>query len=201
MYKNLSGCTNVIALALSGLISLSGTALGQASDTTPVEPLAPYFQFTLNDINGKPTNLAQFKGKVQLLVNVASHCGFTGQYAGLQKLFEKYSARGFVVLGFPANDFGAQEPGTDAEIKTFCTQTYGVSFPMFAKISVKGESQHPLYKFLTEPATNPGFSGAISWNFNKFLISRQGKIIARFASKVTPDAEELLQAIEKALKE
>ena len=117
----------------------------------------------------------------------------------LQKLFEKYSPQGFVILGFPSNDFLGQEPGTETEIKTFCTRTYGVAFPMFSKIVVSGENQHPLYKFLTVPATNPEFSGAISWNFNKFLISRQGKILGRFGSMTSPESDTLIQAVEKAL--
>ncbi|MBA4389114.1 MAG: glutathione peroxidase [Verrucomicrobia bacterium] len=156
--------------------------------------------FTMRDIDGKDTSLSVFKGKVLLLVNVASKCGFTGQYAGLEKLHNTYTNRGFAVLGFPANDFLGQEPGTDAEIKSFCTLTYGVSFPMFSKISVKGKSMHPLYTFLTSKETNPSFGGSISWNFNKFLIGRDGAILARFGSTTKPDDKGLIEAIEKALK-
>jgi glutathione peroxidase len=154
----------------------------------------------MRDIDGKDTSLSAFKGKVLLVVNVASKCGFTGQYAGLQKLYETYKDRGLVVLGFPANNFGGQEPGTEAEIKGFCTATYGVTFPMFAKISVKGTGIHPLYTFLTSKESNPKFSGDISWNFNKFLIGRDGAIVGRFGSKTKPDDKELVAAVEEALK-
>lgn len=156
--------------------------------------------FTMQDIDGKDVNLSAFKGKVMLIVNVASKCGFTGQYAGLEKLYTTYTNRGLVVLGFPANDFLGQEPGTEAEIKTFCTLKYGVTFPMFAKISVKGKDIHPLYAFLTGKETNPDFSGAISWNFNKFLIDRNGKIVGRFGSRTKPDEQKLVTAVESALK-
>jgi glutathione peroxidase len=154
----------------------------------------------MRDIDGKDTSLSAFKGKVLLVVNVASKCGFTGQYAGLQKLYETHKDRGLVVLGFPANNFGGQEPGTEAEIKGFCTATYGVTFPMFAKISVKGTGIHPLYTFLTSKESNPKFSGDISWNFNKFLIGRDGAIVGRFGSKTKPDDKELVAAVEEALK-
>jgi len=157
------------------------------------------YDFTLRDIDGKEQSLAAYKGKVLLIVNVASKCGFTGQYAGLEKLYTTYTNRGFVVLGFPANDFLGQEPGTEAEIKNFCTLTYGVTFPMFAKISVKGKHIHPLYAFLTSQETNPNFGGAISWNFNKFLIGRDGAILGRFGSRTKPDDKELIAAVEQAL--
>jgi glutathione peroxidase len=141
------------------------------------------------------------KGKVLLIVNVASKCGFTGQYEGLQELYTTYSNRNFAVLGFPANDFLGQEPGTEAEIQSFCTLTYGVTFPMFAKILVKGKDMHPLYKFLTSKETNPEFGGAISWNFNKFLIGRDGATVGRFGSRTKPEDKELVEAVEKALGE
>jgi len=157
------------------------------------------YDFTMRDIDGQDVSLSAFKGKVILVVNVASKCGFTGQYAGLETLYRAYTNRGFVVLGFPANDFLGQEPGTEAEIKSFCTLTYGVTFPMFAKISVKGKRIHPLYAFLTAKETNPEFGGAISWNFNKFLIGRDGAIVARFGSRVAPGDKKLAAAIEKAL--
>ena len=157
------------------------------------------YDFTMRDIDGKNVSLSAFKGKVLLIVNVASKCGFTGQYEGLEKLYTTYTNRGFVVLGFPANDFLGQEPGTEAEIKSFCTLTYGVTFPMFAKISVKGKDIHPLYAFLTSKETNPNFGGAISWNFNKFLIGRDGAIVGRFGSRTKPDDKELVAAVEKAL--
>jgi glutathione peroxidase len=157
-------------------------------------------EFTLNSIDGKPVPLADFKGKVVLLVNVASRCGFTPQYAGLEALYQKYKDRGLVVLGFPANNFKSQEPGTDEEIKTFCSTKYQVTFPMFAKISVKGSDQAPLYQFLTGKNANPSTGGAIGWNFTKFLADKNGQIIARFASSVTPESPEVIQAIEKALR-
>jgi len=158
------------------------------------------YDFTMKDIDGKDVSLSAFKGKVLLIVNVASKCGFTGQYAGLEKLHATYTNQGFVVLGFPANDFLGQEPGTEAEIKNFCTLTYGVTFPMFSKISVKGKDIHPLYEFLTSNKTNPRFGGAISWNFNKFLIARDGTIVGRFGSRTKPDDKELVEALEMALK-
>jgi glutathione peroxidase len=156
-------------------------------------------EFTLNSIDGQPVPLAQFKGQVVLIVNVASRCGFTPQYAGLEALYEKYKDRGFVVLGFPANNFLWQEPGTNEEIKSFCTLKYHVTFPMFAKVSVKGPDKSPLYQFLTDKKANPSTGGGIRWNFTKFLVDRNGKVIARFGSSVPPDAPELLAAVEKSL--
>jgi glutathione peroxidase len=129
------------------------------------------YDFTLPSIDGKPTQLASFKGKVVLMVNVASQCGYTPQYTALEAVYEKYKDRGFVVLGFPANNFGQQEPGTNAEIKTFCSTKYNVTFPMFAKISVEGHDQNPLYAYLTKGA-NPSVAGDIQWNFTKFLVDR-----------------------------
>jgi glutathione peroxidase len=157
------------------------------------------YNFALKSIDGKEVNLSQYRGKTLLLVNVASQCGYTPQYEGLQKIYAKYKDRGLVVLGFPANNFGAQEPGTDQEIKTFCSTRYNVTFPMFSKISVKGPDQHPLYRYLTDAATNPKFAGEIKWNFNKFLIDKQGNIAARFDSKDTPESETVVGAIEKLL--
>ncbi len=157
-------------------------------------------EYTLNSIDGKPAPLAQYKGKVVMIVNVASFCGFTPQYEGLEKIYEKYKDQGFVILGFPANNFGAQEPGTNEEIKTFCSRKYNVSFPMYSKISVKGEDKHPLYQFLTDKQANPATGGEIQWNFTKFLVDRDGKVIARFESKVTPESADVTSAIEKALK-
>jgi glutathione peroxidase len=155
--------------------------------------------FTMKSIDGKETKLSDYRGKVLLLVNVASQCGYTPQYEGLQAIYSKYSSQGLVVLGFPANNFGGQEPGTNEEIKQFCTLKYKVSFPMFAKISVKGADMHPLYQFLTSKETDPEFGGDISWNFNKFLVDRNGKIIARFETREKPEGEKVTQAIEKAL--
>jgi glutathione peroxidase len=157
------------------------------------------YSFTLNSIDGKPAPLADYKGKVVLIVNVASKCGFTPQYSALESTYEKYKDQGFVILGFPANNFGAQEPGTNEEIKTFCTRKYNVTFPMYAKISVKGDDQAPLYAYLTKE-TGPGLTGDIKWNFTKFLVDRNGNVVQRFESAVTPDSKEVTEAIEKALK-
>jgi glutathione peroxidase len=153
---------------------------------------------TLEGADGK---LAEQKGNVTLVVNVASQCGLTPQYAGLQKLYEQYQSQGFSVLGFPCNQFGAQEPGTTGEIKTFCETSYGVTFPMFEKIEVNGDDQHPLYEQLTKTADAEGHTGDIRWNFEKFLLSRDGEVIARFSPLVEPEAPELVSAIEGALKE
>jgi glutathione peroxidase len=157
------------------------------------------YGFTLNSIDGKPAPLADYKGKVVLLVNVASQCGYTPQYSGLEATYEKYKDQGFVILGFPANNFGAQEPGTNEEIKTFCTRNYSVTFPMYSKISVKGADQAPLYAYLTKE-TGPGITGEIKWNFTKFLVDRDGKVVQRFEPAVTPDSKEVTAAIEKQLK-
>ena len=175
---------------LSGFLALS-TALSAAPTI---------HEFTLNSIDGQPAPLAQFKGKVVLIVNVASRCGFTPQYAGLEALYKKYKDRGFVVLGFPANNFMWQEPGTNAQIKAFCSTKYHVTFPMFAKVSVKGADKTPLYQFLTDKKANPSTGGEIRWNFTKFLADRNGKVIGRFASKVAPESAELINAIEAALR-
>ncbi len=159
------------------------------------------YDFAAKDINGGEVSLESYKGKVLLIVNVASKCGFTPQYEGLQKLYETHKDQGLVVLGFPANDFLWQEPGTDSEIKAFCTTTYGVTFPMFAKISVKGSGQHPLYAFLTDKKANPSVNGKISWNFNKFLIGRDGRVIRQFGSRDKPLGDEMVKAVKAALAE
>jgi glutathione peroxidase len=158
------------------------------------------YDFTLPSIDGAPSPLAAYKGKVLLLVNVASKCGYTPQYKGLEALYEKYKDQGLVVLGFPANNFMSQEPGTNEEIKSFCTRTYHVSFPMYSKISVKGDDKAPLYQYLTDKSANPATGGEIGWNFTKFLVDKNGKVIARFDSKVTPESSELTSAVEQALK-
>jgi len=157
------------------------------------------YSFTLNSIDGKPAPLVDYKGKVALLVNVASQCGYTPQYAPLESVYEKYKDQGFVILGFPANNFGAQEPGTNEEIKTFCNRKYSVTFPMYAKISVKGADQAPLYSYLTTQ-TAPGISGEIKWNFTKFLVDKNGNVVKRFEPAVTPDSQEVVAAIEAELK-
>ena len=158
------------------------------------------YDFTLPSIDGKPMPLADYKGKAVLLVNVASRCGFTPQYTALESIYEKYKDQGFVILGFPANNFGGQEPGTNAEIKTFCSAKYNVTFPLYAKVSVKGDDQTPLYKYLTTSA-NPSLAGDIKWNFTKFLVDRNGNVVRRFEPQTTPDSPEVVAAIEKALKQ
>ena len=160
---------------------------------------SPIYKFKIKDIDGDEQTLADYKGKVLLIVNVASKCGFTPQYTGLQNLYEKYADKGFIVLGFPANNFGQQEPGSNAEIKEFCSTKFHVTFPMFSKISVKGDDIHPLYKYLTGTATDPQFAGEVTWNFNKFLIDRNGNIVARFDSGDTPESEKVVEAIQQQL--
>ena len=173
-----------------GVLLIMATSLFAASS---------FYGFTLNSIDGKPAPLADYKGKVVLVVNVASQCGYTPQYTALEAIYEKYKDQGFVILGFPANNFGAQEPGTNEEIKTFCTRKYSVTFPMYSKISVKGADQAPLYGYLTKE-TGAGIAGDIKWNFTKFLVDRDGKVIQRFEPAVTPDSKEVTAAIEKQLK-
>jgi glutathione peroxidase len=152
------------------------------------------YDFTLNSIEGAPAPLSAYRGKVLLLVNVASYCGYTPQYKGLEALHEKYKERGLLVIGFPANNFGAQEPGSNAEIKDFCERTYHVKFPMYAKVSVDGADKTPLYQYLTG-----AMGGDIQWNFTKFLVARDGKLLKRFEPDVTPESAEVTAAIEKAL--
>jgi len=152
--------------------------------------------FTMDSIAGKPIDLSKYQGRVVLMVNVASECGFTPQYEGLQDLHTKYASKGLSILGFPANDFGAQEPGTNGEIAQFCKQNYGVEFDMFSKIIVKGSGQAPLYKHLT---THPKFRGDVAYNFEKFLIGRNGEVIGRFKSEIEPVSKEMVSAIETAL--
>jgi glutathione peroxidase len=155
--------------------------------------------FSAKTIDGKTRNLADYRGKVALIVNVASECGLTPQYDGLEKLHETYAGRGLAVLGFPANEFGSQEPGTDAQIQTFCTTRFGVKFDMFSKVKVKGPGIDPLFAYLTGADTNPKFSGDIKWNFNKFLVGKNGEVLARFEPQVDPTSAEVTGAIEKAL--
>lgn len=156
------------------------------------------YQFKPTNIDGKATSLNQYRGKVLLIVNTASKCGYTPQYEGLQELYETYSDQGLVVLGFPANNFGGQEPGTNEQIKQFCKVNYDVTFPMFSKVSVKGNDQHPLFAYLTA-AENPDFTGEIKWNFEKFLIDKEGKLIHRYRSDIKPQSDEIIKAIESVL--
>jgi glutathione peroxidase len=157
------------------------------------------YDFTLSSIDGAAAPLSSFKGKVVMLVNVASKCGYTPQYAGLEKLYETYKDKGFVIVGVPANNFGGQEPGSNEEIKTFCTRNYNVTFPMMSKVSVKGSDTAPLYQYLTDKNANPKTGGDIKWNFTKFLVDKKGNVINRFESAVTPESTDLVKAVEAAL--
>ena len=157
------------------------------------------YDFTMNDIDGNPVAFEMFRHKVLLIVNVASKCGFTPQYKGLEELYQEFKEDGFAILGFPANNFLSQEPGTDSEIKQFCSIKYAVSFPLFSKISVKGKGISPLYKFLTAKETNPGFSGTIKWNFTKFLVGRTGNIVGRFSPITRPDSKKMKKRIGQLL--
>jgi glutathione peroxidase len=163
------------------------------------DPPPSVLDFTVRTIDGDSVSLRSYEGTALLIVNVASRCGNTPQYAGLETLQKTYGGRGFRVLGFPANDFGRQEPGTDAQIKEFCTTTYGVTFDMFSKISVRGEEIHPLYRFLTSEKTNAAFAGEVRWNFQKFLVNPEGEVVGRFAPATDPLAPELVSAIEGVL--
>jgi glutathione peroxidase len=166
--------------------------------TGAAEP-AGALNFEVKSIDGDAVKLADYQGKVVLVVNVASRCGLTSQYAGLQDLFEKYKDKGLVVLGFPCNQFGSQEPGTESDIKQFCSTKYNVTFPMFSKVDVNGADAAPFYKYLTSQQTEPAGDGKISWNFEKFLIGRDGKVINRFSPRVSPTDAELVKAIEAEL--
>jgi len=187
---------------LAASVALACLASPAAWAEEPAKAKSSVLDVTVPDINGKPVNLAEaHQGKVLLLVNTASKCGLTPQYEGLEGLYEKYKDKGFEVLAFPANEFGAQEPGTNAEIKSFCSTKYNVTFPLYSKIVVKGQGIHPLYKTLTSPETDPKFAGDIKWNFTKFLVNRKGEVIARFEPKVAPTSEEVSKKIEEALAE
>ena len=161
--------------------------------------VAPALNFTMDSLEGKPVKLSEYQGKVVLIVNVASKCGLTPQYEDLEATHKKYHEKGLTVLGFPANEFGKQEPGSNKEIAEFCQKNYGVEFPMFSKVVVKGEGQCDLYKFLTAKETNPKFAGDISWNFEKFLLNRKGEVVARFKPQVSPTDEKVIKAIEDEL--
>ncbi len=176
------------ALALYGALMITGE--GYAMDNANVH------SFIVKNIDGEDQALSDYKGRLLLIVNVASKCGFTKQYDGLQKLYDKYKDKGLVVLGFPANNFMGQEPGTNSEIKSFCSLKFNVSFPMFSKISVKGKDIDPLYQYLTKDS---GFGGDITWNFNKFLVNGEGRVIARFGSNAEPLSREVLEKIEGAV--
>jgi glutathione peroxidase len=183
-------------LGVAGLLALANATPAKDKGDKNVPPV---LNFKMKDLAGKDMDLSRYQGKVILLVNVASQCGYTPQYQGLEALHEKYSKEGLAVLGVPSNDFGQQEPGSNDEIAKFCQTKYGVKFDMLSKVVVKGDGQVPLYKYLTSKETNPRFSRPIRWNFTKFLIGRNGDIVARYEPSVKPESKEVAEAIEKEL--
>ncbi len=183
--------------AVFGLLVPAYAASAVAAENSKDVP--PVLQFKTKSLDGKDVDLAQYKGKVLLIVNTASHCGFTPQYKGLEALHEKYSKDGLAVLGFPCNQFGRQEPGTPQQIQDFCTSKYKVSFDLFEKIDVNGKNRAPIYKWLTSAEATPADPGPVGWNFEKFLVGRDGKVIARFRSPVRPSDPKVVAAIETAL--
>jgi glutathione peroxidase len=187
------------AIALTFAVLAKDAPKEILTDPTDKPAESTPLQFTVKDLDGKDVNLADFKGKVVLIVNVASKCGNTPQYKPLEEMHEKYKDQGLVILGFPANNFGSQEPGTNQQIREFCDATYHVAFPMMSKISVKGDDKAALYKYLTDPQTNGQFGGEIEWNFTKFLVDRNGAVIARIANRTKPDSPKVIAEIEKAL--
>lgn len=185
--------TLAVAAVLTSVVCLS------AADKKETKPVAPALDFKMKRLDGKEANLGDYQGKVVLIVNTASKCGLTPQYKQLEALHEEYGAQGLAILGFPANEFGKQEPGTNSEISQFCAKNYGVKFDMFEKVVVKGEGICPLYQYLTSKETNPDHAGEISWNFEKFLIGRDGKVVARFAPRVKPNDDKVVAAIKAEL--
>ena len=181
-------------------LGLIGMTTIQSNELVSNDDKSGFYNFTLNTIDGVPNKMSTYQGKVCLIVNVASKCGYTSQYANLEKVYQEYKNKGFMVLGFPANNFGGQEPGTDQEIKTFCSSSYNVNFNMYGKISVKGNDKHPLFTFLTSGAANSNLAGEIGWNFEKFLIDKNGKLIKRYKSNIDPMSAEMKTDIENALK-
>ncbi len=171
------------------LLSFLGFAKSPSKSASP-----NFYELSFKDIDGKERSMSEFRGKVLLIVNTASQCGFTGQYEGLEKIYDKYKEKGLVVLGFPSNDFGGQEPGSEKEIKFFCEEKYEVSFPLFSKSSVKGDKINPVFQFLTEKA-----GGRVMWNFEKFLINRQGEFVERWRSITGPESKGLVKAVEAEL--
>jgi len=188
-----------LSLACFALAAADPTPSPTTQPVADASAVAPALRFTMKSLDGKDVNLAQYQGKVILMVNTASKCGNTPQYKPLEALYNKYADQGFVILGFPSNDFHQQEPGTDAEISAFCTKNYGVTFDMFSKVDVKGDNICDLYKFLTSADTDKPFAGDITWNFEKFLIGRDGNVVARFKPKTKPDSDEVVGAIEAEL--
>jgi glutathione peroxidase len=189
-----------IAVIAGSTLVLAAASFARAEEKKAEKKVPAVLNFTMKSLDGKDVELSKYQGKVVLFVNVASKCGYTPQYQGLQALHDKYAKEGLVIVGVPANDFGKQEPGTNADIAKFCEDKYNVKFDMLAKDVVKGDGQCDLYKYLTSKDTNPKFAGEIGWNFTKFLISREGEVVNRFDSKVEPQSEEVIKAIEAELK-
>lgn len=181
----------ILPFLLVMAIAASLTAQDKKKGNDPM-----FYSFSMKSLEGKEKPLSDFKGKVVMVVNTASFCGYTPQYKDLEALYKQYQSKGFVILGFPANNFGKQEPGTDKDIATFCERNYGVSFPMFSKISVKGDDIHPLYKYLT---TETPFKEEIAWNFTKFLVDKKGNVVAKFPSKIKPTEKEVLAKIDELI--
>ena len=188
----------VMALAACGGTPPATTAKDKPAETKPAKPKGPVLDQTVKLLDGSDKSLTDYRGKALLLVNTASECGYTPQYAGMQKVYSQYKDRGLEVLAFPSNDFGAQEPGTPDQIREFVDENYSVEFEMFDKVSTKGPDQSPVYKMLTEQ-TGEGISGEIEWNFTKFIIDPEGRVVARFNSKVEPDDPKVIEALEKVL--
>lgn len=209
MFKTLK--TASLSLVAAGVIGclwadssdlcLGETPAATRDDEAKTDEAKSIYDFEVKTIKGEKVDLSKYKGKTVLLVNVASKCGYTKQYADMQKVYDKYKDQGFVILGFPCNQFGGQEPGTESEILEFCQENYGVTFPMFSKVEVNGEGKAPLYKYLTALETAPKAAGDISWNFEKFLIGPDGKVVGRYSSKVTPGSKEMTEKIEALLPE
>ena len=189
--------TAVSILALSsGLMTGHPDAQAEQEGLLMAAKTTSVYDFTMDDIDGKPVSLSQYRGKVLLVVNTASMCGNTPQYSDLEKMYEQYQEKGFEILAFPANNFGQQEPGTNQEIKSFCFTKYSLTFPLFSKISVKGEDKHPLYRYLTEQSP---FPGEVEWNFQKYLVDRTGNVIARYHHRTKPLSDEVVRDVERTL--
>jgi glutathione peroxidase len=190
------GAGLVAGCSSSYLFEPGGAQAAQEGMTVMAVKTTGLYDFILDDIDGRPLSLGQFKGKVLLLVNTASFCGNTPQYSDLQVIYDRYKEQGFEILAFPANNFGQQEPGTNQEIKSFCFTKYSLTFPLFSKISVKGPDKHPLYRYLTEESP---FPGKVEWNFQKYLVDRSGRVVARYHHRTKPLSDQIVQDVEKAL--
>ncbi len=189
-------CAIVVVMIALGVSLQANPAPAQEKGPLMASKTTNLYDFTIPDIDGKPVNLGQYRGKVLLLVNTASLCGNTPQYSDLQSLYEQYHDKGFEILAFPANNFGQQEPGSNEEIKSFCFTKYSLTFPLFSKISVKGPDKHPLYQYLTEQSPYPG---EVEWNFQKYLVDRSGNIVGRFHHRTKPSAPEVVKEVERTL--